>query len=528
MSRRVRLGLLVLASLGLAALAAAGLCPGRIEPWSSLYRADADALAKRICALGDRKLCAETTALVADIRALSLRLQAAPCPAPGLAELDKLSRRYGELDDRLHDLHFGRLMKLTPQLRADDINGELVYMRPYLMTLAEATLRPRLDQQDKDLDVLEKRTAAAESTFVLDEKLRRAKVLGEAGAMIFARLKEQSLSISYLGDPTDKRDTRIAPLRARANGIARRLAALQTRLQGIETSLSQPPSPFFDFSGIGLTGDLAVPRQLLGGKMTSKRLKTMGSTNPFGLSPLASDQEAVDLFGPRQLDPVKVKKELRETSKPTLYKSPKTVQADAREDAPEWEPEFSAYQRLRRRAGRNQTAGDPAGRAKLAYKQGANDTCAIAAQVQILIHYKVFPAGDPYAVERRLKEEARSKGLFKDGTAQAFNGDLLLLHGLAITKHAKAGDEELLRAARQGKMLIVSMDAGLLWDMPEHVGSGHAVLVTGAELSRDGRKAYGYYINDSGNIARGRGRFIPIDLFLEAWHKRGSLFIEVQ
>jgi hypothetical protein len=193
---------------------------------------------------------------------------------------------------------------------------------------------------------------------------------------------------------------------------------------------------------------------------------------------------------------------------------------------------------LKARFGLSRIVGDPSGRARLVHGQDPA-TCAIVAQQQILAAAGLVESRDPKTAERRLRDEAVAKGYFERGTIDGgyavdfgtphqFTASLLVEKGLLVTKHVLAADEDLERSVSAGKMLIVGLDSGLLWDLPEHRGTGHAVVVTGAEVSRFDGRVTAFYINDSGTEPPGRGRRIPGEDFFKAWHAMGRRFIEVQ
>jgi hypothetical protein len=68
----------------------------------------------------------------------------------------------------------------------------------------------------------------------------------------------------------------------------------------------------------------------------------------------------------------------------------------------------------------------------------------------------------------------------------------------------------------------------LLWKNKDELNVGHAIVVTGVEYNRLTGKVLGYYVNDSGLEPPSRGKFIPVDQFLKAWHEDDSQIVEVQ
>jgi hypothetical protein len=127
-----------------------------------------------------------------------------------------------------------------------------------------------------------------------------------------------------------------------------------------------------------------------------------------------------------------------------------------------------------------------------------------------------------------LRDQAAANGFFLDGMPMRFVGSNLLPHGMIISKHTKASAQDLAQTVKKGKVLIVVVDAGILWNDSRSMNAGHAVVITGAELSRSDGSVLGYYINDSGTKPPHRGWFYPIEHFLKAWRAKSSHFIEVQ
>ena len=211
-------------------------------------------------------------------------------------------------------------------------------------------------------------------------------------------------------------------------------------------------------------------------------------------------------------------------SKRPVYTGPKGQDA-----APE---ETQAVNALRA-AGATRTIGDPEKRARLVYEQTGGG-CAIAAQVEVLADMGLVPPKKEKlkAKEDELYARAVRLGYLSGSSAESdrrehngifaqYDGDLL---DMPIRKQYAASDADLFEAVSTGRMVIVGVDCERLWNDAQYRNGGHSVAITGAELDRKTGKLLGYYINDTG-MNQG-GRFVPAGLFLTAWHKRGSSFVE--
>ena len=106
--------------------------------------------------------------------------------------------------------------------------------------------------------------------------------------------------------------------------------------------------------------------------------------------------------------------------------------------------------------------------------------------------------------EKDLLEDAMDHGnATREATLEESGGTgpdgrqaILDRHGVESTlEDATAAD--LQQALAEGKGVITSHDAGKLWNKPTYLGSGHAILVTGAEYDANGELKTVYF-NDTG------------------------------
>lgn len=180
-----------------------------------------------------------------------------------------------------------------------------------------------------------------------------------------------------------------------------------------------------------------------------------------------------------------------------------------------------------RRLGLTKTLGDPSGRAAHVHTQNAPDTCAIVAQQGVLKSLGLLPLGDPAKLEAQLAAEAKSRGFYRNGTPNAYTANLLVDRGVIVTKQNNVPLATLDAAVRRGGMIIANVDARPLWGDKAPRALGHAIVITGAEVSRLNDRTLGYYINDSGSLVLGAGRFIPIEQFNLAWENHTKTFAEI-
>lgn len=182
----------------------------------------------------------------------------------------------------------------------------------------------------------------------------------------------------------------------------------------------------------------------------------------------------------------------------------------------------------RRRAGLSSTVGDPSGRAALVHGQQYGDTCAVVSQQEVLIALHLLPTGDPNKQETQLREEARARGFYRQGTPDHYTADILVDRGVLVEKRQGAPLSDLDAAVRRGGLVIANVDARYLWNRDAPVVWGHAVVITGAEVDRWSGKTVGYYINDSGSDPPGHGRFVPVESFQKAWDHHTRSYAEVK
>ena len=289
--------------------------------------------------------------------------------------------------------------------------------------------------------------------------------------------------------------------RAELNQAAAHLAASRSRLLALEVAHG------FDASAVPTVADAA-------GFARSAKLRAMFTSHWSGNeSPPLLDRRTIP--GPAPLNG---------NAPPILAQAPSTV--EMLKNLSSEDPLKRAD--ARRRMGLSATVGNPSARAALVHAQQHGDTCAVVSQQQILTALHLLPMGDAIKQETALREEARTRGFFNEGTPTHYSADLLVDRGVLVTKQIGASLDALDAAVRRGGMVIAGVDARYLWNVPASHPLGHAIVVTGAEVDRWSGKTVGYYINDSGEDPPGRGRFIPVETFRKAWDAHTRSYAEVR
>lgn len=81
----------------------------------------------------------------------------------------------------------------------------------------------------------------------------------------------------------------------------------------------------------------------------------------------------------------------------------------------------------------------------------------------------------------------------------------------------KPNKDDLAAALKEDKGIIANVDAGKLWNDPEYVGSGHAIVIIEGDFNEKGELTH-VYINDTGTAQQGRR--LSINDMLEAMRAR--------
>jgi uncharacterized protein YvpB len=109
------------------------------------------------------------------------------------------------------------------------------------------------------------------------------------------------------------------------------------------------------------------------------------------------------------------------------------------------------------------------------------------------------------------------------GTQPSQDAQILAEYGVPSRVTAGQSLEQLATQVEQGHGVIIGVNCGVLWQVPENVGDGsvnHAVTVTGVALDPVSGCIQGFYINDSGNGKS--GEFVSTVLMRVAWQDAGG------
>ena len=92
------------------------------------------------------------------------------------------------------------------------------------------------------------------------------------------------------------------------------------------------------------------------------------------------------------------------------------------------------------------------------------------------------------------------------GTHQYDRQEILSHFGLESNLQT-SNIENISTAVREGRGVIISVDAGRFWNDPRYIGGGHAVTVTSVQVDNNG-DVEGFYICDSGTQGRDEARYV--------------------
>ncbi|MCB9660509.1 MAG: hypothetical protein H6726_22890 [Sandaracinaceae bacterium] len=161
------------------------------------------------------------------------------------------------------------------------------------------------------------------------------------------------------------------------------------------------------------------------------------------------------------------------------------------------------------------------------HHQEGESSCAVVSQGSVLASL----TGEHFS-EQQLAWEATQMGSFDPvcGTPPTAVGDLLEAHHVPVDRLVGAKVGDLYRALQIGEKVIVGLDANEIW-FPDHGAAGevaelpdagHAVCITGFEMSEDGQLSV--IMNDSG-VPDGAGRRVAMMDFKNAWDDFGNFAV---
>jgi hypothetical protein len=482
----LRLSLLV-SRRAAAALAAAD--PKAKPPFRFDPEVDAPRMVEEVC-LEAPDSCESARVVLASVKTLNDHISSCtenPCAFDRLDRVAVLARAAMDCYEAIPP---GKSDTLVLFSVVSDANSRLAGLLSKNSAASLAALNGGLGSLDKNLDGFKSGKGSADA---LEGDVNRL-----AGLYREASIGQDRVA-DFLHD-----DAKISGAREKINEAAAHLAASRSRLLAMETARG------FDAASPVAAG---APVAALSAAKSAK-LRAMFTAQDAGAeAPTLLDRRTIPGPAPRD-----------GKAPPILPKAPGAL--DLIKNLTSSDPLKKAD--ARRRLGLSTTVGDPSARASLVHEQQFRDTCAIVSQQEILTALHLLPTGDPVKQESQLRDEASNRGFYAAGTPTHFNADLLVDRGVIVSKQVSAPLGALDAAVRRGGMVIATVDARYLWDVPATRPLGHAIVITGAEIDRFSGKTVGYYINDSGDDPPGRGRFVPAAQFQKAWDNHTRAYAEVR
>ena len=427
----------------------------------------------------------------------------------------------------------------NPYKRARGFSKDYIWKGLDGTELVTGRLGARLDEAERDAS----KEPSAQSSAELADIDRQGGLALSDFLGVSLLIDDNNLFVQISRDDGDYREA--LRERTRANRVAEELVAVRDRLIALERRLGLRAEPPFTVEDI--FKQTRSEQAMLGQKFKPGQIKNFPLADPFftpapaaGVVTAAAAAEgpAGKAGGLAAVPTPKIDSLLDSApAPPAPAELPKRGAFATAVPGQDLYPKDTALIRGEHRLGVTYTVGDPAGAGRFVHKQQDGD-CAIVAQQEVLEMEGRVPAGDPVAEERMLVKEARRQGFIPasgDGVIPSYTGDLLAAEGIPVVKYYysmgeswSAVNERLGAALKRGRLAIVSVDAGVLWNAPLFLNGGHAVLVTGAEVNRLTGKVVGYYINDSGDDPPMGGRLVSAAQFLKAFDSEvGGNFVEV-
>jgi hypothetical protein len=177
--------------------------------------------------------------------------------------------------------------------------------------------------------------------------------------------------------------------------------------------------------------------------------------------------------------------------------------------------------------------GNPRGATEGFHQQGDNPfgmqgTCGLVSVEDILrqLGYQVTETDlVSYAIRNGL---CTVEGMpeVQGGTTQIDQTRILKDFGVPAEAKILLNCEDLASYIEVGEKVIVAVNGGVLWNLPEAFEFGqanHAITVTGVARDPQTADLLGFFINDSGSGEA--GRFVDLNTWQWAWENRGGLGI---
>lgn len=418
------------------------------------------------------------------------------------------------LDEDLRGLFYSRTLEIVPR----DVQALTVSLSEQ-----EARLTGLLQDIDKSPSSNDKGRA---------QLVERLKSIDQSGAQLWTRLRICALTVDYAGRPVSSSFSNGESFyKVNALGqLAKKINPLEERIAALARSLREARAKL----GVVDPLDQNSHRQPL--QQAAKRINGVSHDifgvahgTEIGATPLPIGRRAIGAVGP---GPAAALSRLPLAPPSPGHVAVPVIDGCGRYDS---EPALTGEIKILKERHLTKTIGDPVGRGKYVFKQ-TGGTCGIAAQVIVLMEAGLVKTGPENAkrAEDQLYERAVKDGFFggdasdpkqrkTGGTPPQHIGDLL---PMPVVKHYAADPQQLFAAVKRGKTVIVTSDAGRLWNDKNFFNGGHIILVTGAEVESATGKLLGYYVNDTATSPPQAARFITAKQFREAWFASGGFFAE--
>ncbi|MFM9965320.1 MAG: hypothetical protein ACKV2Q_29390 [Planctomycetaceae bacterium] len=156
---------------------------------------------------------------------------------------------------------------------------------------------------------------------------------------------------------------------------------------------------------------------------------------------------------------------------------------------------------------------------------GFRGTCGLVSCEDVLRQFGVDVTEDMivrYAAEHGLCHVGDDPA-HCGGTTEFTQATLLKDFGVPAHVEFLGTLEHLADCLEHGRSVIVEVNAGVLWDDPNYVGSGgsnHAIVVTGVARDPQTGELQGFFVNDSGRgYAEDSGRFVDVSTMRQGWEE---------
>jgi hypothetical protein len=175
--------------------------------------------------------------------------------------------------------------------------------------------------------------------------------------------------------------------------------------------------------------------------------------------------------------------------------------------------------------------GDVPGDAAFNHRQGDNPEhwagdCGLVSVQDVLQQFGLHLTEADVVAHALAHAECQANPAAADqsgGTRPSQDAQILADYGIPARVLSGLTMTQLAEQVEQGRGVIIGVNCGVLWQVPEDVGDGsvnHAVTVTGVALDPRTGSIQGFYLNDSGNGKS--AEFVGAVLMRVAWQDTGG------